>query len=140
MLTFNATQARSEWSAVCDTVIRDKPVLIKRVRDYMFLADASLLDELLSAYSFHAELFTEDNGSVTISLDEFDLVENGSNEQEAVQILAASILEYAEDFYSDFPYWARGDRKAHTPYVVKVLILNDIQKIGGLIVCRHGGI
>lgn len=140
MLVMNATQVRSEWSTVVDKVIREKPQFIKRTRDYMFLSDVGLLNELLSAYNFHATVFDEENGSTTISLNEIDLVENGENEQDAVLKLAEAILEYSKDYYNDFSYWARGDRSAHKPYVFKALILNDIEKIGGLIKCRRGEI
>jgi len=140
MLAINATQVRNEWSAVVDAVIREKPQFIKRTRDFMFLTDVNLLWELLSAYTFHAAVFNENNGSITISLDEIDLVENGENEQEALRKLAAAILEYSEDYYNDYSYWSRGNRKAHKPYVFKALILNDVNKIGGLIECRHGKI
>ena len=44
----------------------------------------------------------EDDVSVTLLLDELDLVENGSNEFDAKYALAKSILEYAEDFYDNF--------------------------------------
>lgn len=139
MLAMNATQVRNEWSTVVDAVIREKPQFIKRTRDYMILSNIDTLESLLVAYSFHAEVFVEDDGSVTLSLDEIDLVENGVDEYEAKIKLAKSILEYAEDYYSEFAYWSRGNRKAHIPYVFKTLILNDVEKIGGLIECRHGG-
>jgi len=138
MQILNATQVRNEWSEVIDSVIRDKPKFIKRTRDYLFLSDMSILESILSAYRFHAEIITEDDGSSTISLDEIDLVENAKDKQSAVHRLADAILEYAEDYYSDFAYWARGNRKAHLPYVLKALTLNDPVKIGGLIECRHG--
>jgi len=138
MLTINATQVRNEWSAVVDSVIRDKPRFIKRTRDYMFLSDIGILEDMLSAYTFHAQVFTEDDGSVTLSLDEIDLIENAADKQSALNKLAAAILEYSEDYYNDFAYWARGSRKAHIPYVFKSLITNDSQKIGGFIQCRPG--
>jgi hypothetical protein len=138
MMTINATQARNEWSAVVDTVIREKPQFIKRTRDYMFLADVNLLSEFLSAYTFNAKVYPEENGSITMSLNEIDLVENGVTEQEALLKLAAAIFEYAEEYYNDFQYWSRGNRSAHKPYVFKALILNDVEKIGGLIECHHG--
>ena len=138
MLAINATQVRNEWSTVVDTVIREKPQFIKRTRDYMVLSNIDTLESLPAAYSFHAETFVEDDGSVTISLDEFDLAENSANEQEAQLKPAEAILEYAKDYYNDFAYWARGNRKAHLPYVFKALILNDALKIGDLIQCRHG--
>jgi hypothetical protein len=140
MLVLNATSVRKEWSSVVDSVIREKPKFIKRTRDFMLLSDIATIESLLSAYSFTAEKYIEDDGSVTLSLNEIDLAENGADEQEALQKMAAAILEYAEDYYNDFAYWARGDRKAHLPYVFKALILNDAEKIGGLIECHPGEI
>ena len=140
MLAINATQVRKDWSAVADTAIREKPQFIKKTRDYMMLSNIDTINSILSAYSFHAALFVEDNGSITISLDEIDLIENAPDEEKAIAKLAAAILEYSEDYYSDFAYWARGNRKTHLPYVLKALISNDIVKIGGAIECRHGGI
>jgi len=139
MLTINATQVRKDWSAILDTVTREKPIFIKRTRDEMFLANIGFLDEILSLYKFHANIFVEENGSITISLDEIDLVENAPTERDAIHKLAASIHEYSQDYYEDYGYWAKGHRKAHMPYVFKALMIGDIHKIGGLIECRHGG-
>ena len=138
MKTINATQVRSEWSAVVDSVVREKPILFKRTRDILFLTDIELLSELLSAYTFNAYVYTESDGTVTISLDEIDLVENGTDEADALEKLSKAILEYSEEYYADYSYWSRGNRAAHKPYVFKALILNDLKKIGGLIKCRHG--
>jgi len=140
MIEMSSTQVRSEWSTVIDTVIRDKPVLIKRTRDQVVLTNIALLNELLEAYTFHATLFTEADGTITLSLDEIDLIENGKDEQDARNKLASSILDYSNDYYNDFTYWARGNRKSHKPYVFKALILADVEKIGGSIECRHGAI
>ena len=138
MRVMSATQVRNEWSAVVDSVIREKPVFIKRTRDNMMLIDIATIEELLSGYSFHAELFQEEDGSVTISLDEIDLVENGRDAEDAQAKMSKGILDYAGMFYEDFSYWARGDRAAHIPYVFKALVLNDVGKIGDLTQCRHG--
>ena len=138
MLALNATQVRTEWSSVMDTVVREKPQFIKRTRDYMLLSNMDTLESLLAAYSFHATVFVEENGSVTMTLDEIDLAENDVDEHSAKQKLAAAILDYATDYYNDFAYWARGNRKEHLPYVFKALILDDAEQIGGLIECRHG--
>ena len=140
MYAINSTTVRNEWSSVVESVIREKPAFIKRTRDYMFLSDISVVESLLSAYSFHAEIMNEDDGSVTLALDEIDLVENAADLPEAYNKLAVAILEYAQDYYKEFAYWSRGDRKSHIPFVFKALILDDVDKIGGLIECRPGGI
>ena len=140
MLAINATKARNEWSSVVESVIREKPVFIKKTRDYLFLSDMDVLEKLLSVYSFHAKILPEDDGTITLSLDEIGLIENAPDLPGAVSALSAAILEYSEDFYKEFSYWSRGSGKSHIPYVIKALILNDINKIGDLIECRHGKI
>ena len=136
--TLNATDVRRDWSAVIDTVVREKPAFIKRTRDQLILANTSTLMTLLEAYSFSASQFMEDDGSITISLDAIDLAENALTLQEAVNKMASAILEYATDYYNDFAFWSRGNRVSHVPYVLKALILNDLQKIGELIKCQPG--
>ena len=140
MIALNSTHVRNDWSAVVDDAIREKPQFIKRTRDQMILADINLFSEILSVYTFSAKIFTEKNGTVTLSLNELDLVENGKNNKDALNKMAASILEYAEDYYSDFQFWSRGNRSTHKPYVLKALILNDINKIGESIICHRGEI
>ena len=140
MNAINATKVRNEWSLISDSVIRGKPAFIKKTRDYMFLSAIDTVEELLSAYSFNADVFIEDDGSVTLSLREIDIIENADSEQNALNKLACAILEYSEDYYNDFSYWARGARRAHIPYVFKALIVNNAEKIGGIIKCRHGKI
>lgn len=139
MLTMNATDVRKDWSEVVDRVIREKPQFIKRTRDYLMLSDINFMESLLSAYHFTVEESTEDDGSITLSLNEIDLVENGKTKEEAKRKLAESILEYSENFYTDFNYWSMApNRKAHIPYVFKALILGNAAKIGELITCQSG--
>ncbi len=139
MLTMNATDVRKDWSLVIDSVIREKPQFIKRTRDYMILSDFHLMEMLLSAYTFTVKKYIEDDDSVTLSLNEIDLVENANTEEQAKRKLAESILEYSENFYNDFNYWSTApNRKTQIPYVFKALIVDDVEKIGELIECQSG--
>jgi hypothetical protein len=139
MFTLNATEVRRNWSAVMESVVREKPRFIKRTRDYMVLADVKLFEHLLAAYHFTADKFTEEDGSITLSLRELDLVEHAQTEAEAKELLGKSILDYAEDFYQEFSLWsAAPNRKSHIPYVLKALVIDDAVKIGDSIECRPG--
>jgi len=139
MLLQNATDVRRNWSKITESVIREKPQFIKRTRDCMVLTDIKLLETLLAVYSFTADEFAEDDGSVTLSLRELDLVENGPTEAAAKRLLGESILAYAEDFYREFPLWsAAPNRKNHIPYVLRALIINDADRIGDSIECLVG--
>ena len=65
MLMEQATTVRKEWSAVCDSVIHNKPKFIKRTRDKMWFSNLETMSEILSAYQFTAKEYKEDDGSVT---------------------------------------------------------------------------
>ena len=91
----------------------------------------------------------QQRNDIHISVDLFLLLEDftlnrcfsGFHEMEARMKLAASILEYAEDYYNDFSYWSSApNRKSHIPYVFKALFIGDIQKIGDSIQCQAGKI
>ena len=136
-----ATDVRKEWSTFVDATVREKPQFFKRTRDLLFLSDLHFMEELLAGYSYTAVRMDEEDGSVTLALNELDLVENGKDENDARMKLADAILEYAEDFYADFSYWGSApNRKAHIPFVFKALFIDNTQKIGESIKCQAGKI
>ena len=139
MLMEKATTVRKEWSAVCDSVIHNKPKFIKRTRDKMWFSNLETMSEILEAYQFTAKKFIEEDGSVTLSLNEIDLVENGKDEQEARLNLANAILEYSMEYYNEYEMYSHSpNRKKHIPYIFKALIINNSEKIGEIIQCQDG--
>lgn len=139
VLTVNATDVRKEWGDFINSVVRDKPKIIKRTKDYVFVSNVDMIKEMLKAYTFTANIFKEDDNTVTISLNEIDLVANGKNEDEALNSLISDLIEYAEDFYNNFHYWySAPNRKEHLPYVLNILLQNDLEGVKSLIKCQHG--
>ena len=85
---------------------------------------------------FKCKKYVEEDGTITLSSEVLDVVENAATEREAKIELAKSILDYAKDFYEDYDYWSSApNRKGHVPYVFKAILLNDISKIAELISC-----
>jgi len=139
MIILNATDVRKEWVSFIDSVIREKPKIIKRSRDYVFTSSVDMLIEILKIYTFTAEVYKEDDGTITMSLNEIDLVVNADNEKEALEKLAVELIEYARDYYNDFQYWfSATNRKSHLPYVLHVMLQDNIEGVKGLIRCRPG--
>jgi hypothetical protein len=109
-----------------------------------------VLEAWLAPYTFMAEKTFETYGSgeingdsyVILCLDEIEcLIATGADEKEAVKNMAKEILIYAEDYCKFFDEWSVTiNGKLHLPYVLKALLINDIQKIGELIKCRPGEI
>ncbi len=139
MLMEQATTVRKEWSAVCDSVMHEKPKFIKRTRDKMWLSNLETVLEILNAYQFTALRYVEGDGSITLSLNEIDLVENGKDEMEARLNLANAILEYAMDYYKEYETYSHSpNRKGHIPYIFKALIIDNPKKIGDMLQCQDG--
>ena len=139
METYNATDVRNRWSEYSDSVIREKPLFIKKTREHLFLSSIEQLVLILDAYHFTAKKFRETDGSITLSLNEFDIAENAATEADARLVLAKSILEYAEEYFNEFKVWnTAANRKKHLPYVLKALVTGDAKKIGEMLVCRAG--
>lgn len=139
MLMEQATTVRKEWSAVCDSVIHEKPKFIKRTRDKMWFSSLETISDILQIYQFTALKYVEDDGSITLSLNEIDLVENGRDEQEARLNMGKAILEYALDYYNEYEIYSRSpNRKKHIPYIFKALILDNPEKIGDMLQCQDG--
>ncbi|MCD8225437.1 MAG: hypothetical protein LUC99_11455 [Clostridiales bacterium] len=139
MLTKQATEVRKQWSETCDCVIHEKPVFVKRTRDKLWISSLDTLMDILSAYTFTADKYLEDDGSVTLSLNEIDLVENGADEQAAREKLGAAILEYSSDYYIEYELYSHAqNRKKHIPYILKALTIDNPEKIGKEILCRAG--
>lgn len=139
MLALNSTDVRNDWSEVFDSVVREKPKFIKRTRDFAMLTNLKLIELFLTPYNFTAKKYIEEDNSITLSLNEIDLMENAKTEQEAKLLLANSILDYATDFYNEFNVWSVApNRKNHIPYIFKALILDNVNKIGDIIQCQDG--
>lgn len=139
MIIESATEVRKEWSSVIDSVVHDKPKFVKRTRDCILLSNIEVIENILEAYHFTAEKFIETDNSITLSLNEIDLIENAETEKEARLKLGKSILEYSNDYYNEFSFWSSApNRKNHMPYVMKALIIDNAEKIGDSIQCQDG--
>ena len=139
MLTMNSADVRREWSGVMDTVVRRKPVFVKRTRDVMMLADTELIARLVSGLRYTADRYVEEDGAVTLSLRDMDIAVSAPDEAAARRALAADILEYAEEYYQNFELYSRApNRAAHLPWVIKALTARSLEDLEGAVVCQAG--
>lgn len=134
MQTINATDVRREFSQFIDTVVREKPVVIKRNRDYILSISLEQTVNLLADYRFHMNLFSEENGSITASLNELDLIINTTDRNNLKNLMAQEILDYAEDYFEQFSlYYNSTNRQKQFPYVLKAILADNLEEIAGFI-------
>jgi len=132
--TINATDVRKHFSEFIDMIVREKPAVIKRNRDYVFSLSMEDMCFILEQYRFSADKYIEDDGSITLSLNEIDLAVNEPTLENAVDSMAKEIKEYAEEYYENFKlYYNSSNRKKHLPYILRILTSGSIEDIRGMI-------
>jgi hypothetical protein len=130
----NSTDVRKNWSQFMDEVKWVKPALIKRNRDKIAVLSGELMEYILKEYSLTVNVFMEEDGSWTGSLNEMDLASNCKDLESLKVKLAEELKEYAEEYINEFKlYFNSPNRKNHFPYIYRVLLAgNDISKIKSL--------
>lgn len=139
MLTINATDVRKDWGGFIDSVVRDKPKMIKRSRDLIVAMSLDMLREILKIDKLHVQLMPEDDGSVSGVIEELDLTANSSDEEKVVQELAKEAFEYANEYYDDFSYWhSAPNRRGHLATVLALLVCDPHNVAKELFICQVG--
>ena len=141
MLAINATDVRKDFGRYIDEIVRTKPIFIKRSRDYFMGISINMAKELVKDVVFTADKYIEDDGSVTLSLHDFDIVVNGKDESSALDSLTKDLREYALEFYEDIEFWSSDiNRRKQLKKILKVLLTGDNAELKESIVCQVGRI
>ena len=51
---------------------------------------------------FQVTVYTEDDGSITLSMDDMDLVVNASSKEAAIKTLCRDMVKHAEEYRKEF--------------------------------------
>lgn len=139
MEAISATDVRRNWSQFNDDIVREGPQFVKRNRDEWVAMSSDQLKVAFSTFTFHAHFVQEADGSVTATLEQFDLVENGTSEREALELLTQELIEYAKEYMDNFKlYFHTPNRQAHFPYVLNVVAQDHPENVRQLIACQVG--
>ena len=139
MLAVNSADVRKDWGSFIDDVVRTKPIVVKRSRDYFMGISISMVEELLKNIKFNYEKYKEDDNSYTLALKDIDIVVNAETLDKALNLLISDLKEYSLEYYNDLNYWhSAPNRKAHFPLVLKTLVCNSDDKLKREFICLVG--
>lgn len=139
MLTLKASEVRKNWSSTIDTVVREKPIVVNRTRDYFMMMNSNTVLDLLDAVKFNAFIIEEDDGSFTSGIDELAVYENGSTIEESKENLVNELIEYSNQYFNEFEIYSNApNRKSHLPYVTKIICTKDKNQLMEEISWQHG--
>ena len=137
MLTeVNFTEARNDFSSLYDQVFNAfKPAIINRKKtEQVLILRADLQKMLLSCFSLKPEGITEDDNSVTLSLDQLEIYVNGNTLEEAIKTLIDDLKFYAQDYIQRSQLFLHApNRRSHFPYVLRILLCNNDEEIRSLL-------
>lgn len=137
----SATSVRNNFSDTIDKAIYDRPQFINRTRDHAVLIGADIFKSILASAQLHYTVqFDKKSKTFVLSTEEIDdILASGKTQEEALNDLAAALLEYAHEYYEEFGLYSRTpNRKPHLPFVIRILMLDDVEKIKEILVCQGG--
>lgn len=136
-IAVDSAEVRKNFSQTVDDVLYKAPKFVTRhKRDLFLMMNPEHLSNLLSDFQFHAEIEQDELGEYIATLEEFeDFFVTGQTQNEAIVNLAKELVEYASDYLQDrfSVYYHAPNRKAHFPYLVKVMLQNSIEDVVKLI-------
>ncbi|MBO8127101.1 MAG: hypothetical protein H0Z38_07700 [Firmicutes bacterium] len=136
------SEARASFTEVVDRAQRfEIPVIQprKKSEDFSALLRRDLLKALLDkdqVTAFSVEFFSEDDGSVTVSVDPFGIIVNGETREKAIDNAVDDVIDYAKEYFEpeNFLLYSRSpNRRSHLALVVKVLLSDSEEQVKGLL-------
>lgn len=117
-----AADVREEWDDFNDAVIGSGPAFVEKDGMEWVAMSTNQFDAILNYFVLEAEYFNEEDGSVTFSMVDLDIAENGETKEAALDKLVSELFEYAKEYQENFNmYFNSSNRQHHLPYVLKIL-------------------
>ncbi len=134
----SATEVRKNFSECIDLAVHERPQFVSRTRDGVVLIGERFFDDLLETATIHCTFEDESGGGYILTNEEIsDIIASGKTKPEAMHDLAEQLLEYAAEYYENYSLYSRSpNRKAHIPYVLRILTLAEPNAVEGIFECR----
>lgn len=135
MNKINVTDARKDMSSFFDSVIHEKPIILKRRKYEAVLVERSLLQEMLEYAYINVSVVQGENKWVYQANEFENVFGEGETKVEAENNLCNALHAYADEVYNNFMFYYYGHNiKAKLPYIFNILLCEEIEDIKKLLV------
>lgn len=135
----SATEVRNNFSDTLNGAVYIKPQIIKRNSNYALLMSQKQVFDLLDQMKLHAIIEKDSDGSFLATCKEIeDLHGTGKTKEDALNDLSAYLDIYAHEFYAHYESFVNSNRKAHLPYIFKVMTASSDYELKDMFVCQDG--
>lgn len=130
------TEARNDLSNLYNKVYYElNPVIIQRKQtEQVIVLPVDMQKLLLEEYTFKPEKLSEEDGSITLTLDKLEIYANADTLENAIAELVQDIKYYAQDYLKRSHLFLNApNRRSHFPYILRVLLCNNDDEIRTLL-------
>lgn len=129
MKKVNVTDARKDMSSFFDSVIHEKPLVLKRRKYEAVLVEKSLLKMMLE-YATISVSCVQSEGKWIFRATDLDVFAEAETKFEAENNLCEALVSYANDVYDNFMFYYYGQNiKAKLPFIFHILNCDDISDV-----------
>ncbi len=134
MNKINVTDARKDMSAFFDSVIHEKPIILKRRKYEAVLVERSLLQMMLEYAKIQVSCMQSKEKWIYRAT-ELDVFGEGETKVEAEGALCASLFSYANDVYNNFMFYYYGQNiQKKLPYIFNILLCETAEDVKNLLI------
>ena len=134
MNKINVTDARKDMSSFFDSVIHQKPIILKRRKYEAVLVERSLL-QLMLEYATISVSTNEGKGKWIYRASALDIIAEGESKIDAETNLCIALQAYANEVYDNFMLYYYGQNiKAKLPFIFNILLCEDVEDVRKILV------
>ena len=134
MKKVNVTDARKDMSSFFDSVIHEKPVILKRRKYEAVLVERSLLKMMLEYATIEVTCIQSKNKWVYHAT-LLDVFAEGETKVEAEINLCEQLMRYAADVYDNFMFYYYGqDIKNKLPQIFNILNCDNLEEVKNILI------
>lgn len=134
MNKINVTDARKDMSSFFDSVIHDKPIILKRRKYEAVLVERSLLQMMLEYATIEVSCI-QSNEKWIYRATKLDVIAEGESKVEAEENLCNALVKYAEEVYDNFMFYYYGQNiKSKLPYIFHILNCDSIEDVKSILI------
>ena len=133
MNKINVTDARKDMSSFFDSVIHEKPIILKRRKYEAVLAERSLLQMMLEYAKINVTC-VQSKDKWVYRASTLDVFGEGESKLDAENNLCEALLKYANDVYDNFMFYYYGQNiKSKLPYIFNILLCENIEDVKNIL-------
>lgn len=134
MKKINITEARKEMSDFFDSVIHEKPLILKRRKNEAVLIEKELLRLFLIDSKIEVKSEQDKDKNIILWAHKLNVWGKGETKKDAVADLCKNLFDYANNVYNNFMFYFYGQNiKELLGYILNILLCEEEKDVENIL-------